>query len=259
MTSKKVSSNRSVPDAIAGILKTVGVILTLASLFDILVLAMPYQFGDQQWQIGLVTSLSERGIVPLVGIVLFLTGFAINGSTDYAKRPLWQDPRFWACLLASLLGLLYVLAFPFHLNNVRVASQGAVEQVTQQATQAETDLTKQIDTEITSRRQQISQLMTANDDQIAQLVKNGQLTQEQATLVKGFKANPSSVEPFLKKQADELRNQLQTEIGTRKQKAQDSRKTDDLKSGLRVGIGCLLLSIGFITVGWLGLKNLRQA
>jgi hypothetical protein len=258
MTSKKVSSSRPVPAIIAGILKTVGVVLTLAALFDILILAMPYQFGDRQWQIDLVTSLSERGIVPLVGIVLFLTGFAVNGWSDQEKKPLWQDPRFWACLLASLLGLLYVLAFPFHLNNVRLANQSAVEQVNQQATQAETDLNKQIDTEITSRRQQINQLMTASEDQLDQLIKNGQLTQPQADLIKRFKSNPNEVEPFLKKQSDELRTQLQSEIGARKQKAQDSRKTDDLKSGLRVGIGNLLLAVGFITVGWLGLRNLRQ-
>lgn len=257
MTSKKLSSSRSIPSLMARLLKTTGLILTLAALIDIIILPMPYQFGDRQWQIDLVTSVVERGIVPLVGIVLFLTGYAID-EADGERRAAWQDLRLWACGLASLLGLIYVLMFPLHLNNVQVSSQSAVEQVGQQATQAETELNNQLNTEIENRRQQISQLITASDDQIAQLVKGGQLTQEQADLVKGFKSNPSSVDSFLEKQEGELRTQLQTEIGARKQKAQATRKTEDLKSGLRIGVGSLLLAVGFITVGWTGLRNLRQ-
>ncbi|MBF2051197.1 MAG: hypothetical protein IGS54_28190 [Elainella sp. C42_A2020_010] len=259
MTSKKVSSSRSVPSLVALILKTAGVVITLAALLDMFILPLPYQFLDRSWQISFVTAWVERGIVPLVGIVLFLIGFAVEGGLEKERKSLWQDPRFWAYVLASLLGLLYVLMFPLHLNNVRLANQSAIEQVNQQATEAETELNNQVNTEIESRRQQISQLLTASDSEISQLVQAGQLTQEQANLIKGFKANPSSVEPFLKKQEGELRNQVQTEIGVRKQKAQESRKTEDLKSGLRIGLSSLLLAVGFITVGWTGLRNLRRS
>lgn len=258
MTSKKISSSQSVPLLVARILKTVGIVITVAALLDMLISPMPYQFADRQWQIDLVTAVVDRGIVPLVGIVLFLTGFSLDGATQVERRALWQDPRFWACILASLLGLVYVLAFPLHLNNVRLSNQTAVEQVNQQATQAETELNERLTTEIESRRQQINQLLTATDEQISQLTQNGQLTQEQADLIRQFKQDPKSVEPFLKKQEGELRTQLQTEIGTRKQQAQDSRKTEDLKSGLRIGLGSLLLATGFIIVGWTGLRNLRQ-
>jgi hypothetical protein len=259
MTSKKVSSSHSVPSLTARILKTAGVIITLAALLDMFILPLPYQFAERSWQISLVTAWVERGIVPLVGIVLFLVGFAVEGGGSREKKAVWQDPRFWACVLASVLGLLYVLMFPFHLNNVRLANESAIEQVNQQAAQAETELNEQLNQEIESRRQQINQLLTASDSQLAELVEAGQLTQEQANLIKGFKANPSSVEPFLEKQEGDLRTEVQTEIGVRKQKAQSARKTEDLKSGLRIGLGSLLLAIGFITVGWTGLKNLRQS
>lgn len=257
MTSKKVSSSRSIPVLIPRILKIAGLVITLAALFDMLIIPMPYQWGDQQWQIDVITSIVDRGIVPLVGIVLVLTGYGIEG-TNSESRPLWQDPRFWACLLASILGLVYVLAFPLHLNNVRLANQTAIETVNQQATQAENELNQRIQTEIESRRQQISQLLAVSESQLNQLVQNGQLTQEQFNLIKQFKADPNKVEPFLKQQESDLQTQLKTEIGTSRERAQDSRKTQDLKSGLRVGIGSLLLAIGFITVGWAGLRNLRQ-
>lgn len=259
MTPQKLSNSRSVSSLIAQILKISGLIITLVAVFDMLVTPLPYQFGDRQWQIDLVTALVDRGIVPLVGIVLFLTGFGIDGtSSETGRRAMWQDPRFWAFLLASLLGLIYVLAFPLHLINVQQSNQVAVEEVNQQASQAETELNNRIQTEIESRRQQISQLLAASDDQLQQLTQNGQLTQDQANLIKQFKADPNSVDPFLQKQADELRQKFQSELDSRKQQAQESRKTQDLKSGLRVSISSLLLAIGFITVGWTGLRHLRQ-
>lgn len=258
MTSKKVSNSRSVSSLIAHILKTVGIVVTLAALLDMFLLPMPYQLGERQWQIDFVTAFVDRGIVPLIGLVLFLTGFAVDGSSGGERKAAWQDPRFWAFILASVLGVAYVLMFPWHLNNVRLANQSAIEAVNQRATQAETELSERLQSEIESRRQQINQLITASDDQIDQLTQGGQLSQEQANVVKQFKTEPSSVEPFLKQQGEELQTQLQTEIALRKKQAQESQRTEDLKSGLRIGIGSLLLAIGFSIVGWTGLRNLRQ-
>lgn len=256
MTPKQTLSSRSISSLIGRILKTVGVVITLAALFDMLILSLPYQFLDRQWQIDLVTSMVDRGIVPMVGIALFLTGFAVDGN-NIEKKATWQDPRFWAFVLASLLGLFYVLMFPLHLNNVRMTNQTAVEQVDQQAVQLEKEIDDRLTQEMDSRRQQITQLLAANDSQLEQLIKNGQLTQEQANVVKGFKADPKSVESFLKKQEGDLRSQLQAELDKRKQTAQETRKTEDLKSGIRVSVSSLLLAIGFITIGWVGLRNLR--
>lgn len=259
MTSKKLSSSRSVPALVANILKIAGLIITLAALFDILILPMPYALGDRQWQINFVSSVVDRGIVPLVGIVLFLTGFSLDSDAEPRTRAIWLDPRFWALILASAMGLFYVVALPFHISNVDAANREAIEAVNKQGTEAETQLNQQLDTEIENRRQQINQLLPASDSQLDQLVKGGQLTQDQANLIKGFKANPDSVEPFLKKQSDELRDNLENELGVRKKAAQESRNNDDLKAKLRVGGGSLLLAIGFITVGWTGLRNLRQS
>ncbi|MBW4466058.1 MAG: HpsJ family protein [Pegethrix bostrychoides GSE-TBD4-15B] len=268
MTSKKLSSHRSLPVQIARILKIAGLVITLAALFDILILSIPYQMGDRQWQIDFVTSIVDRGIVPLVGIVIFLTGYGLDSGLDRGmesalegrseRRAIWQTPRFWALALSSLLGLVYVLAFPLHLYNVGQSNQAALEEVNEQGEAAETQLSDQVTQEVEARRQQISQLMTANEDQLNQLISGSQLTQEQADKIKAFKAKPDSVEPFLAQQEEELRKQVKTQIELRKKTALEARKTEDLKSGLRIGIGSLLLAIGFITVGWSGLRNLRQ-
>jgi hypothetical protein len=249
MTSKKVSSSRSVSSLIAYILKIVGVVVTLAALLDMFLLPIPYQITEQQWQIDFVTAFVDRGIVPLVGLVLFLTGFAVDGVSAERKAT-WQDPRFWAFILACILGVAYVLMFPLHLNNVRLANQTAIESVSEQATQAETELNERLKTEIESRRQQINQLITASDTQLNQLVQSGQLSQEQADLVKQFKADPNSVEPFLKKQSEELQTKLQAEIGLRKKQAQDSQRTKISSRGC--GSASAVYCLPLVTASWAG-------
>ncbi|MGL6139751.1 MAG: HpsJ family protein, partial [Planktothrix sp.] len=57
-------------------------------------------------------------------------------------------------------------------------------------------------------------------------------------------------------QADNLPTQLSTQIRDRKQELETQAKTQSLKSSLRTGISSLLLAIGYITLGWTGLKGL---
>jgi hypothetical protein len=259
MQSKKLSS-RPVSVLVSRTLKIVGIVVILAALIDIFILPMPYQITDRQWQINFVAGVVDRGIVPLIGVVLFLTGFWVDSNADTVsdRKKLWQDPRFWALVFSSVLGLIFLLLFPLHLNNVRLGHQEAVQQVNQQIADAEKQLNGQLQTEVDSRRQQINQLVSATDDQIKQLVQGGQLTQNQADLIRKFKADPKSVEPFLKQQEEELRTKVQTEVGIRREEAQKTTTTEALKSGLRVGLSSLLLAIGYIVVGWTGLRNLRQ-
>ncbi|MCY7282895.1 MAG: HpsJ family protein [Cyanobacteria bacterium CAN_BIN43] len=241
-------------------LKTVGVVIVLATLLDIGIAAIPYNFADRLWQIGFTTSLVDRGIVPMVGIVLFLTGFWIDSNleNDIERKSLFADPRFWALALASLLGAIYLILFPLHLSNIGWSNQQALEQISQKAKQAETELGNQLNTEVNSQRSQINQLLATSDEQLGQLVTNNQLSKEQADLIRKFKADPKAVEPFLNKRIEETKTQLQTRIATEKLAAEKKAKTESLKSGLRIGISSLLLAAGFITIGWSGLRNIGQ-
>jgi Skp family chaperone for outer membrane proteins len=241
-------------------LKTVGIVVILASLLDIIVLSMPYQIAQQQWQISFVSQAVDRGVVPLVGLVLLLVGFWIDGISDDlpGRKPLWQDLRLYAFILSSILGLAFLLMFPLHLNNVNGAYHTALAQVAKQSTDAQGQVEARLQQEVGSRRNEITQLLGATDDQLAQLQQGGQLSKEQADLVRKFKADRNSVEPFLKGQENDLRKQATTEIAKQKQQAEQSLATETLKSGLRIGISSLLLAIGYIVIGWTGLRNLRQ-
>lgn len=241
-------------------LKTVGIVIVLATLLDIGIAAIPYNFNDRLWQIGFTTSLVDRGIVPMVGIVLFLTGFWVdsNSENDFGRKSLSAKLRLGALALASFLGAAYLILFPLHLSNVGWSNQQALEQINQKAKQAETELGNQLNTEVNSQRSQISQLLATSDEQLGQLVTNSQLSKEQAELIRKFKADPKAVEPFLNKRIEETKTQLQTRIGTEKLEAEKKAKTESLKSGLRIGMSSLLLAAGFITIGWTGLRHLGQ-
>lgn len=260
MQAKKASNSRPITALASRALKTVGIIITLSALLDVFISSLPYQLLERDWQIDFVTQFVDRGIVPLVGIVLFLTGFWIDSSIGALseRKRIWQDPRLWALILSSLLGLMFLLLFPLHLNNVRLAYQDSSQNITQEASTTESQLSSQVDSEIESRRQQINLLVTATDEQLNQLIEQNRISKEDADRVRQFKANPDSVEPFLQQTREQLTSQAQQQLGISREQAQQQLKTRALKSGLRVGLSSLLLSIGFIVIGWLGLRALRQ-
>lgn len=257
MQSKKASPIASVTSRA---LKTVGIIVTLSALLDIVVLSTPFQLTDREWQIDFVTAVVDRGVVPLIGIVLFLTGFWVDSYTANLRerKQIWQDPRFWALILSSILGAFFLVLFPLHLNNVRLAYQDSAQEITQDATNTEAQINSRVEAEIESRRQQINLLVGATDEQLNQLIQEGRLSQEDAELVRQFKSDPEAIESFLQQSREQLSNQAQTQLGVSREQAQQQLRNRALKAGLRIGVSSLLLSIGFIVIGWLGLKNLRQ-
>ncbi|HEY9647906.1 MAG TPA: HpsJ family protein [Chroococcidiopsis sp.] len=255
MTSK-ATITRQITPLTSRSLKAVAIIIILAVLLDIFILPIPYNVLDRQWQINFVTQVVDRGIVPMVGLALLFTGYWVDSAAGTAvKRPVWQDLRLYALILASLLGLFYLLSLPLHLNNVNVAKGEALERITQEATQAETQLGTRLEAEVNQQKQQISVLMS-NEDLLKQAVQAGQVSQEQSDLIAKFKQDPAALDQFIKQRVDQLQTQYQTEIGLRREKAQQTAKDEALKSSLRIGIGSLLLAIGYIIVGWTGLKSL---
>ncbi|MEM6424915.1 MAG: HpsJ family protein [Cyanobacteria bacterium P01_H01_bin.119] len=237
-------------------LKLVGKITIVASLIDYLVLLLPPQFLNTQWQLATTTQLVDRGIVPLVGIALLFAGGWIEGNLGIASRNrnLLIDSRFWACILASLLGLLFAALTVLHPNNVRITSRDALGQIGTQANEAST----QLEQRFTQQRDQLSVLL-ANEDQLQQAIESGQIAPEQLGFLQQFQGDPAGLDQFLEDQLGQAREQAESQISTRRTQAEQQIRQEAWKSGIRVAISSLLLAIGYIVIGWTGLRRLLFA
>jgi hypothetical protein len=237
-------------------LKIVGLIMILSSLLDYIILAIPSPGVSplkSEWQLALTSQLVDRGIIPMVGIALLVTGYWIANSVGASEaKSSVQDLRFWAFILSSLLGLIFLLLVPLHFNNIRLQSDAALKQINQRATQAETQLdnqTKQVDA-LVKDPQKLSELDKAIQ---SGQVKGPQLAQLQALReqLNTFKQDPKA----LNQQVEAA----QTQIRSGRLEAEKRARSEALKLGLRTGLSSLLLAIGYIAIGWTGLRNLGGA
>jgi hypothetical protein len=262
--------NRVASSNTALVLKVIGIVCILSFFVDFGVLLLDFSPTNKQLQVGLVTAIVDRGIVPLLGIGAIFVSSWMNNAED---RPQGLDLRLPALILASLFGLMFLLMFPIHLNNVRQASTQRVSQISQDAQQAETQLNHQLSKfldQLTNNqaKAQLEQVRNQAKAQFAELLKdeqkykqaldNPRLPAGQKELLKKFKANPQELDQFIDQQTDpkEVANQRISQIRQRKEEAEKQAKDGAWKSGLRIGISSLLLSIGYIIIGWTGLKGM---
>jgi inner membrane protein involved in colicin E2 resistance len=163
-----------------------------------------------------------------------------------------QDLRFWVFLLASLLGLIFLLLVPLHINNIVQQSNETFQQINQKATQAET--------QIQNETQQVNALLKDEQklSELEKAIESGQIPGNQlpqAQLLRQqlqtFKKDPNA----LNKQVEAAKNKIRTE----KQNAENETKTGALKLGLRTGLSSLLLAIGYIVIGWTGFRSLGSS
>ena len=100
--------------------------------------------------------------------------------------------------------------------------------------------------------------MLKDEQKYKQALENPQVPAEQKELLKKFKANPQDIDKFIAQQTDPqgVANQKLTQVRQRKEEAEKQAKDNAWKSGLRIGISSLLLSIGYSIIGWTGLKGM---
>lgn len=265
----KAISNPKFSPLAARTLKLVGVILILVSLLDFLILSFPFKSLDRNWQINFATQVVDRGIIPMVGLALLFAGYWIDNiaSDEPTDRFSRLGLRFWALLFSSLLGLLFLLLFPLHINNVIQARAEAIGRINQDVNQAQTQLQTQLGNpqalaELESQqsliKSQVSDLLQ-NEQRLNQALQSEQVPEPFKNLIRQAKAKPQELDQLLKQQfnPETLRNQGLTQIQGRQKEAKQQAEQDAWKSGLRVSTSSLLLSIGYIVIGWTGLRNMR--
>jgi hypothetical protein len=256
------------PSSAPLIIRLVGIILILTSLIDYISTLIPFSFSDQEWLARTVTQLVDRGIIPLVGLAFLFAGtFLERGSFTLPehKSPILSF-RFWALLFALLLGILFLASFPVHLNNTRQLSDQARSRISQQAGDAENQLNLQVQ----QRRDQIANaLRDPNaakklDDELKQIeaalnsnqIQGNQRTQlEQARKeLQALKANP---EPnSIDQRAKQFRDERLTEIRQKREQLEGQAQSEFWKTGVRVGISSLLLSLAYFVTSISGLREL---
>ena len=265
----KASNSRQFSSVAARTLKVVGIILILSALLQCIVLSLPGETSDflnRGWQLAAAIQIVDRGIIPLMGIALLMTGFWVDSSSGVSieRRNVGLDLRFWALLISSLLGLVYLSLVPVHLNNTRLELKDALAQVDREAGQAEGQLEAQIKSDQFKaqveqlkgqRRTQIAALLQ-DDGKLQQALKSPDVPKELKAVLQESKNDPKALDNFLEQQAQELPAQARNEIRTRKQQKEKELRTRSRNSSLQTGISSLLLAIGYITVGWTGLRSM---
>ncbi|MBW4615706.1 MAG: HpsJ family protein [Desmonostoc vinosum HA7617-LM4] len=281
--------NRFTSVSAAFTLKVVGIICILLFFADFVVFLLDFSPTNKQSQIVLATALVDRGIVPLIGLGLLFAAYWIDSADAVSDRPQGVDLRFPALILSSVLGLMFLLIFPLHLNNVRQFSTQTVTQITQRADLQENQLKAELNQVLTQlqttlnteqgkaqieqfRNQARPQLKTQINDLLKdekkykQALDNPQVAPELKELLKKVKAAPQELDKELDKliaqvtdpqgRATQKANQQLNLIRTQKEADEKQAKDGAWKSGLRIGISSLLLSIGYIVIGWIGLRGM---
>ena len=244
-------------------LKIAGLIMIVYYLLDCTITAIPYNPLQLTWQIGFTTLLVERGLTPLVGIALLFAGYRLDnpGAASVAdQKPAVQDLRFWVLSLSALLGLIFLLLVPFHFNNMRLQSDAALEQINNKAKQAEDRITAQgpqIEAQLKDPKgvAQLKQQLARID----QAIESGQVPAEQLDQVK---ANRQLLETITKDPTKAINQEIEAtknKIRSEKLEVQNRTKTEAMKSGLRIGLNSLFLAIGYIVIGWTGLRSLLSS
>ena len=270
--------NNSPSPFITQTLKLVGVVLILSFLLDFVILAFPAGERDALWQIGFITATVDRGITPVIGLAFLMVGYWFERSNNdtLTQPPSWLSLKFWALLLSSLLGLLFLVMIPLHINNVNTESARAVERINENSSQEEAKVQNEISqaqaqlgdpnvrTKLESDKNKFKTQVTAllqNEQQFNQAINSDRTPENEKKLLRQFKANPNALEDFLTQQSDPvaLGSKRLAQLQTQKQKLVNQAKQEALQSSIRMTIRSFLISIAYIFIGWMGLRSLLSA
>ncbi|WP_069791992.1 HpsJ family protein [Cyanobacterium sp. IPPAS B-1200] len=245
-------------------LKLVGVIILVSALIDYLFLAIPLQLSNRNWQIDFTNTIVDRGVVPLLAVSLLVLGWWITDNTPNSAPPS-KAVRLPVFIISSLLGLLFLLLVPIHLSNISNVSAQFIQEIDQRASAQEEEIQgfieqldaiarnpEQIQSEIEQRNQVINsggniQGRQLNPEELQAITSQRDQLQELLTLSQ----SPSDLETRL----EETRTRLQTELRDLQRQEKQRAQTQALRQTLRTGINSFMLSVGYIVLGWLGIKN----
>lgn len=239
-------------------LKLVGSILILTSLIDYLTLFSTIDFQAKQTIISFTTGFVDRGFIPLLGIILASLGFWIEAGGTSENQPN-SLLRLGIFVIASILGLLFLLVVPWHVMTTRDAAATEVEEIGKKADALES----QVDSQVKQLKGQGPQQLDAQLAEIDRVINSGQLPAEQLAQaqqkreqLRKLKADPKALDAELEAQIGPRRTQELDKLRSDEKKAKDLTQGNAMRAALRTGLNSLLLAIAYIIVGWTGLRQM---
>ena len=235
-------------------LKTAGAVLILSSLIDLVfMLIFPPEnlvLDGGRWWLYATSQLVDRGLLPLVGIAFMVTGdwIKIVSTEDGGDRGnIWRIGTF---VLASLLGLIFVLIIPFQLNATNEFKTQELGKISKEVTQIESGIKNNLKQINAQSKDKLKEQITAIDKEL----KGGQIPPERLTNLQITKSKLELLLNDPKKFAAESEQNIQ-QLQKQKQKVETQASERMLKTGVRTSLASFLLAIAYITIGWTGLKR----
>jgi hypothetical protein len=254
------------------LLKTVGGLLVLASLVEYILLFFPPAVSDaklldQYWKIDFWNQLVNSGVVPLVGMLLIFAGYWMNTTLNLQQnRAAWKDLRLWVSLLATILGIAYLVTIPLYLTNVNLVKEDSLKNIDAKAVVEKERVKKQLDqiNAQLAQYQKVAQDKPRLEQEIARItqqINSGQFQGAQLEQLNNTRANLESLKNNSQvleqttKQAKEAGEKEQARIDTEQKKAKSITANNAILSATKTDLKSLVLAIAHTLIGWFGLRN----
>lgn len=252
-------------------LKVIGVVMILLAMIDNIFVGIPFK-SDVNWQITTISTIVDRGIIPMMGMVFFLVGYWITKSeveeeVQPSRRKLGL--KLPILLLGSVLGLFFLILIPLHVKNTLKVVENRNNQITKQEQEQvkkiqqrydelnktaatlsqKPDAVKELEVALKNIDQALStgelQGRRLNDQQKQELTQRKNLFQIYQQLAK----TPNLPETILNRDQLSLKERINIERG---------KNRGIYKQSLRLIANSFFLSIGYILIAWTGLKTIEN-
>lgn len=241
-------------------LKVLGGVLIFSSLVDYALVTFPLMPLDNTWQINFTNQVVGRGINPLLGIVALLLGSWIDFKSGKKAdlRASITDARFLSFILSLILGVIFFLVIPLHIDNMQQIRDQSLSQIEQETKQREQQVQAQFNqlqalAQSPQAKQELDKQIKAIDDAL----KNGKVPPQQIAEIEAKKQELLNFQRFANDQnaLNARLEELKQTVTTMREKQRQEAENTVLKEVVQISLRSLLLGIGYLLVGWLGVQN----
>lgn len=241
-------------------LKVLGGVLILSSLVDYILAAFPFMPLKDTWQISFTNQLVSQGTTPMVGIIALMLALWVdlNGDKKTGLKPAITDIRFLSFILSLVLGVVFFLLIPLHIDNLQQIRDQSISQIDQETQQQEQQVQAQYAqlqalAQSPEAKQQLEQQIKAIDEALSK----GQVPPQQIATIEAQKQELLNYQRYtndpnaLNTRLEELRS----EVSKRRGEQQKIAENTVLKEAVEIGLRSLLLGIGYTVLGWIGIQT----